>query len=120
MSTFAVILSFVLGVAFLAAGGTKLVGMNPHPEEFARYDLPGATPEQARLGVGVVEVLAAVLLVFAGLAESTALAFLGGLIILATMVGAIATHLRLSDPPARLAPAGLLAALAVLLLVTAV
>lgn len=119
MGLVATILAFLLGALLMAAGGTKLVGMEPHPEEFARFDLPGFSPRVARLAVGAVEVLAAILLVFAGLSGSTALAYLGGLLVVATMVGAIATHLRLSDPAARLAPAGVLLGLAVALFLTA-
>lgn len=113
------VLAFLLGVAFMAAGGTKLVGLEPHPEEFARYDLPGMTPRSARLGVGAVEVLAAIVLVLAGLSGSAALGYLGGLLVIGTMAGALATHLRLGDPRARIVPAAVLLGLAVALLITA-
>lgn len=119
MDTLPTILAAVLGVAFLAAGGTKLAGLKPHPEEFDRYDLPGLPPATARLAVGAIEILAAVLLLLGALTDSASLAVVGAIIVIVAMVGALATHGRLGDAPPKLVPAGVLLVLGAIVVATA-
>jgi uncharacterized membrane protein YphA (DoxX/SURF4 family) len=119
MSTFATILSALLGLAFLGAGGTKLANVGPHEQEFARYDLPGVPAQTARVLVGATEVLAAVLLLIAVVTDSAGLARVGAVILVVAMIGAVGTHLRLRDPVPTSAPAAVLGVLAAVLVATA-
>ena len=119
MSTIATILSVVLGVAFAGAGGTKVANVGPHETEFPRYRLPVVEAQRARVLVGLTELVAAVLLLIAAIASSTALAVVGAIIVILTMIGAVATHIRIGDPPAKTAPATVLGVLAVLVLILA-
>lgn len=118
MTTLATILSALLGFLFVGAGGSKVANKGPHEQEFARYGLPSIPPQTARVVVGVIEVLAAVLLVIAAVTDSASLARIGAAIIVIAMIGAVATHLRLRDPLAQSAPAPA-AVLGVVLLLTA-
>ena len=118
MSTIATILSVVLGVAFVGAGGTKVANVGPHEAEFPRYRLP-IEAQRARVLVGLTELVAAVLLLIAAIAGNTALAVVGAIIVILTMIGAVATHIRIGDPSAKMAPAMVLGVLAVLLLILA-
>ncbi len=119
MDTLPLIVSVVLGFVFIGAGGTKLAGKAPHPEEFARYDLPGASATTARLLVGAVEVVAALLLLLGAITDSSSLAVIGAAIVIAAMAGALATHGKLGDPPPKYLPAGILLALAAIVVATA-
>ena len=119
MSTIGTILSLVLAVAFGAAGGTKVANVGPHEKEFPRYRLPAVDPQQARVLVGAVELVAALLLLIAAIASSTALAVIGASVVLLTMVGALGTHVRIGDPPPAMMPGTVLAILAVLVLILA-
>ena len=119
MSTIGTILSIVLAAAFAGAGGTKVANVGPHEKEFPRYRLPALDPQQARVLVGTVELVAAVLLLIAAIASSTALAMIGAIVVLLTMLGAVGTHARIGDPPPAMAPAAVLGILAVLLLILA-
>ena len=119
MTTIATVLSVVLGVAFIGAGGTKVANVGPHEAEFPRYRLPIVQPQMARVVVGLTELAAAVLLLIAAITSSTALAVVGAVIVILTMIGAVATHIRIGDPPGKMAPATVLGALAIVLLVLA-
>ncbi|MDQ6745448.1 MAG: DoxX family protein [Actinomycetota bacterium] len=119
MSTAATILSVVLGAAFLGAGGTKLANVGPHEAEFERYRLPALPAQTARMAVGMVELLAALLLIVGAIASSSGVAVVGAVIVILAMLGALGTHLRLGDKPPQMAPAALLAVVAVLVLVLA-
>jgi putative oxidoreductase len=119
MSAAATVLSIVLGVAFLLAGGTKVANLGPHEEEFVRYDLPGLPPQLARVLVGSVELGAMALLAIAAIASSDTVALIGAAVVIAAMAGALATHIRLRDAPSVMAPPAILALLAVALVVVA-
>ncbi len=117
MSTIGTILSLILAVAFFGAGGTKVANVGPHEAEFPRYRLPAIDAQLARVLVGLTELVAALLLLIAAIASSTSLAVVGAIVVILTMIGAVATHLRLGDPPPKLAPAAVLGVLGVLLLI---
>ena len=119
MSTIGTIFSIILGVAFAGAGGTKVANVGPHEAEFPRYRLPAVEAQVARVLVGVTELVAALLLLIAAIASSTALAVVGAIIVILTMTGAVSTHVRIGDPPAKLAPATVLGILGILLLILA-
>lgn len=119
MSTIGTVLSVVLGIAFLGAGGTKVANVGPHEAEFPRYRLPAVDPQRARVLVGLIELVAGVLLIIAAIAASTAVAVAGAIIVILSMIGAVSTHARIGDPPPRMAPATVLGVLAVLLLILA-
>lgn len=110
MSTLSIILQSILGLGFLMFGFMKF--SKPMEKEFERCRLP----RWFRHFTGLVELAAAVLLI-AGIWQ-VGLAALGGLAAAVTMLGAIATHLRIKDPAAKITmPAVLLVlGLAVLLL----
>lgn len=76
-------LQIVLALAFLAAGGSKLAGVEPMVQMFASIGLG----QWLRYVTGITEVVAALLLL------TPALAGLGGLVVVGTMVGAVGTHL---------------------------
>jgi len=111
MDTLAAVLQVLLGLAFLAAGTQKLPGKGQQVQEFERYGYPAAF----RRFTGVWEVTAAALLLL-GLAVEE-LAWVGAAMVVVGMLGALATHARIKDPPAKMAPAVVLAALAGLALV---
>ncbi|MEA2212703.1 MAG: DoxX-like family [Solirubrobacteraceae bacterium] len=119
MSTIGTILSLILGVAFAGAGGTKVANVGPHEAEFPRYRLPAVEAQRARVLVGLTELVAALLLLIAAIASSTGLAVVGAIIVILTMIGAVATHARIGDPPPKMAPATVLGVLGVLLLILA-
>ncbi len=96
----------LLGLAFLGAGAQKLVGTDKMVDDFARYRYP----PWFRLATGAVEIGGAVGMLL-GLVRP-ALATLGGLLLVPTMVGALATQARLGDPAKRLAPPAVLLGLA--------
>ena len=81
MSTIGTILSVILGVAFLGAGGTKVANIGPHEVEFPRYRLPAVEAQTARVLVGLTELVAALLLLIAAIASSTGLAIVGAIIV---------------------------------------
>jgi hypothetical protein len=59
----------------------------------------------ARVLVGLTELVAALLLLIAAIASSTGLAVVGAIIVILTMIGAVATHARIGDPAPKMAPA---------------
>ena len=84
----------LLGLIMMGAGSAKLIGIDLAKEDFERYDYP----QWFFVVTGGIEVVGGLgLLVGLGFAPS--LAVLGGLLIVATMAGAILTHLfRVDDP----------------------
>jgi uncharacterized membrane protein YphA (DoxX/SURF4 family) len=72
----------ILGIMFMFAGATKLIGLQIHLDNFDRWGLP----TWLMYSVGVVEILAA-----AGVVLEKFRA-LGTYIIIAIMIGAIGTH----------------------------
>ncbi|WP_205525747.1 DoxX family protein [Pyxidicoccus trucidator] len=92
------ILTVLVAVAFLGAGGSKLAGMPPMPENFARWGFP----LWFMYLTGVMEVAAALLL----LVPRTAT--LGGALVVGTMLGAVLTHLKAGEGSQAVAPLVLL------------
>jgi putative oxidoreductase len=90
MSVFSIILQVLLGLGFLMFGFTKF-GSKQMVEGFKHYGYPG----WFRVFTGLVEVISAAL-VIAGIWNET-LAAWGGLFIVATMIGAIFTHIKIKD-----------------------
>lgn len=98
MGVIAIVLQVVLGLAFLGAGGSKLAGAQQMIEDFDRFGYP----RWFMYFTGAVEITGA-LAVLVGIFVPV-LAVLGGLLLAATMVGAVATHLRMKDPGSKIAP----------------
>ena len=78
-------LQILVAVAFLGAGGSKLAGTEAMVSMFEAIGFG----QWLRYTTGVVEVVAAVLLLIPGSAA------LAGLLVVCTMTGAVATHLFL-------------------------
>ncbi len=100
-------LQTLLGLMFLGSGGSKLADANDMVDDFDRFRYP----QWFRVVTGAVEVGGALgfLLGF----FRPALTPLAGLLLGATMTGAVATHIRVSDPAPKVAtPAVLLTLLA--------
>lgn len=101
------VLSLLLTIAFVGAGGARLAGARPMRGYSERL---GLSPVAIR-AVGALELAAAAGLIAGlwvrpvGLAASIALVFL--------LVAAVARHLRLGDPAALVAPPATLGVLAV-------
>lgn len=106
MGTIATALQVLLGAAFLAGGGATLAGAAYFKKEFARYGYP----QWFRALTGAVEVVSALGLL-AGVVYP-ALGALGGLLLAATMSGAVFTHVRIKDPVGQAAPAAVFLLLA--------
>lgn len=106
------VLLIILAVAFLAAGGSKLAGVQMHIDNFERWNFPAG----ARHVVGSIEVTIAAVAI-AGLFSNT-VALIAGILAICTMLGAIATHVRAGDPPKEFPPAIVLLIVAILLVVT--
>ncbi|WP_114579191.1 DoxX family protein [Saliphagus sp. LR7] len=84
----------LLGFIMLAAGSAKLLGIDLVVEDFNRYGYPG----WFRFVTGVIEVCGGLGLLV-GLVFAPILTVFGGLLTVATMAGAILTHLfRVDDP----------------------
>lgn len=95
------VLSFVLAALFLFSGGSKLAGVEQHVQGFAHWRYP----DWFRVVVGVVEVVAAILLLI------PRFAFVGAVALIVIMAGATYTHLF------RATGEGAMAAMTVVLLV---
>ena len=101
------ILQGLLGAMFLGSGGSKLAGAPDMVDDFDRFRYP----QPFRVVTGAVEVGGALglLLGFA----CPALTPLAGLLLGATMTGAVATHKKVEDPTSKVVtPAVLLGLLA--------
>ena len=105
------ILQALLGLAFLGAGGSKLAGADQMVDEFHRYRYP----QWFRVVTGSVEVSGA-LGMLVGIFRPVVAPF-AGLFLTATMVGALATHLRIKDPVGKMAPPAMLLVLSTTVLV---
>lgn len=93
----------LLGLIMLASGGVKFLGLEFHTTQFDQFRYP-----QWFLDVtGGVEVLGGLGLL-AGLVFAPMFGVLGGIVIIATMIGAILTHLvRVDDPLSAAVPAAI-------------
>ncbi len=92
MSTLSTILAAILGCVFLAAGIPKITGRAEVAANFERWGYP----EQIRIAIGAMELLAGILLLV-GIAVP-AVAITGFMIIFIIMLGALSTHQRAKDP----------------------
>ena len=90
MGVLSIILQVILGLGFLMFGFMKF-GSKQMVEGFKHYGYPG----WFRVFTGIVELISAAL-VIAGIWNET-LAAWGGLFIVATMIGAIFTHIKIKD-----------------------
>ena len=84
------ILQVILGLGFIMFGLMKF-GSKQMVEGFKHYGYPAGF----RIFTGVVEVAAAILLI-AGIWNGT-LAAIGSFLVVATMIGAIFTHIKIQD-----------------------
>lgn len=112
MRTLTKILQVLLGLAFLGAGGQKLAGADQMVDDFDRFRYPrwfmyvtGAIETTGALGMLV------------GLARPLVVPF-AGMLLAATMTGALATHMRMKDPAQKMVPPTILLTLSTLVLVT--
>ena len=112
MSTPSTILAVVLGLAFLAAGGAKLMRRRQEVENFKRWGYA----DTVLIAIGTVEVLAALMLLV-GIAVQF-LAITGGLLVIFVMLGALMTHQLAHDKLALWVPPVVLIALDAWLLVS--
>ena len=91
----------LLGLIMLGSGGVKFIGLDFHKTQFA----DAGYPQWFLVVTGGIEVIGGGGLL-AGLVFAPILAVLGGGLIIATMIGAILTHLdRLDDPLSAAVPA---------------
>ncbi|TDL75690.1 DoxX family protein [Rhodococcus qingshengii] len=95
MGVLSIILQVLLGIGFLMFGFMKF-GSKQMVDEFRRYGYPGGF----RIVTGLVEVIAAVFII-SGIWNDQ-LAAWGGLLIVAIMLGAIFTHIKVKDPVNRM------------------
>jgi uncharacterized membrane protein YphA (DoxX/SURF4 family) len=110
-----IVLSFVLAIAFIGAGVTKLAGQSAMRDAATHFGIPW---ERYRL-IGVLEVAGAAG-VLLGLAV-TALGAVAAIALMLLMIAAITNHRRVGDPPSQMAPAtvlGLLSAVTAVLYLT--
>lgn len=91
MNIVTIVIEVLLGLAFLMAGGIKLVGAK---QSLQQRDHLGVAPWFWRT-TGVIEVISAICL-FIGIAFPV-IAALGALFVAATMIGAFATHVMHRD-----------------------
>lgn len=90
MAIVSIILQVLLGIGFLNFGLTKF--KSPQMVEGFKYF---GYPNWFRIFTGAVEIIAAIVILI-GIWNST-LAALGAFLIVATMIGAIFTHLKIKD-----------------------
>lgn len=111
MEVLTIVLQVILGLVFLGAGGSKLAGAQQMVEMFEHFKYP----RWFMYFTGVVEVTGA-LGVLAGIFVPV-LALLGGLLLAATMTGALITHVRVKDPVSMMVPPAILLVLAIAVIV---
>lgn len=110
MTVLATVVSVLLAAAFVRAGVPKLLRTATYRERARRWRLPA----RALPVIGLVETTAAVLLLVGAATRSMAPALAGASLVVATMAGALLTHVRIADPVAEALGAALLGSLAVL------
>ena len=104
------VLQVLLGAAFLGAGGQKLAGTDQMVEDFDRFGYP----QWFMYVTGTIEVTGA-LGMLVGLARPVVVPF-AGLLLAATMAGALATHMRTKDPVQKMVPPATLLTLSTVVL----
>ena len=112
MDRWIIILQSVLALAFLATATVKLIGVQFYVEAFERFGYP----QWLRIVAGLIEVLGAMGMVVGIFYPVWAI--LAGLLVVATLVGAFASHLRVHDPLWKLWQAPLLCGLSLVVVVT--
>ncbi|MFE4713809.1 MULTISPECIES: DoxX family protein [Paenibacillus] len=95
MSILSIVLQSILALGFLMFGFTKF-GSKQMVEEFKRYGLPAAF----RIFTGLVELAGGVFMAIGIWKEQ--FAAIGGIVVVVTMIGAVATHVRVKDPASKL------------------
>ncbi len=108
MSAVATALSIVLAAVFLMAGVPKILRIAYFRERIRHWRLPLSLLPV----IGAVELAGAGLLLVGAASISRPSAAAGALILVATSLGAMATHLRIADPPQEFLHAGVLGGLA--------
>jgi uncharacterized membrane protein YphA (DoxX/SURF4 family) len=112
MGVIETVLQVLLGLAFLGAAGSKLAGTQQMVEMFDHFKYP----RWFMYFTGAVEVVGA-LGVLVGVFVPV-LAVLGGLLLAATMAGAVFTHIRAKDPVSMMIPPGILLVLSIAVVVS--
>lgn len=115
MEIVATVLSVLLAVVFLVSGLSKIAGpqAGQRRADITRLGLPASvTPV-----IGLIEVVAAGLLLAGVASDDPDLARLGAGVLVLTMLGAVSAHLRVRDSLAHTAPAAVLGVLAVVTLI---
>jgi putative oxidoreductase len=100
-----------VGLVGIVAGGAKVTHQEGQIEEFERYGYP----QWFRVITGLIEMVAGVGLIV-GIAWRPEAALFGGLVFSGTMIGAVATHVRIDDPLQKIAAPATLFVLTVVLL----
>lgn len=103
------IVQSLLGLMFLGSGGSKLAGANDMVDDFDRFRYP----QWFRVVTGALEVGGALGLLLGFFRP--VLTPLAGVLLSATMSGALVTHAKVKDPVAKGTPPAVLLALLVLL-----
>lgn len=91
MDILAIVLQSLLALAFLMAGFGKMTGSKMHVEGFTKWGLP----QWFRVVTGIVELVAAILLIIGFWNQSWTAA--GALLLGVTAIGGIITHVRVKD-----------------------
>lgn len=86
----------VLGLVGVGVGGAKVTHQEGQVEDFQRFGYP----QWFRVVTGVVEISAGIGLIV-GLLWRPEIAWVGGLLLSGVMSGAVVTHIRTGDPPAK-------------------
>jgi putative oxidoreductase len=91
MSTIAIVLQILLGLIFLMAGTTKMIGNKMHVDNFVKWGYP----QWFRSVTGAVETFGGIGLLIG--IWYPGIGGLAGLWLTITMLGALFTHLRIKD-----------------------
>ncbi len=105
MRTATKIIQVLLGLSFLGAGGQKFAAADQMVEDFDRFGYP----QWFRVVTGGIEVGGA-LGMLVGFFRPSITPF-AGLLLAATMTGAVATHIRIKDPAQNVLPPTVLLAM---------
>lgn len=112
MSALATVVAVLLGLAFLFAGVPKILRVARYRERVQHWRLPTWMLPV----IGAVEVCGAGLLLAGAATQAEGLAAAGAVLVVATMLGAILTHVRIADPLRKALPAVVLGGLALVVL----
>jgi len=87
----AIVLEVLLGLMFIMAGVTKIVGQKMHVDNFAKWGLP----QWFRVVTGLIELVAGAAMIV-GIWQPSWAAW-AGVVLVVTMIGAVLTHVRIKD-----------------------